>query len=288
MARYTGRFPLSHWGARLGLQPTLWVLLLINAALFLLYQAVALISRFTDPDIARAFVTSLALPASPTRLFLHPWAPITYMFFHQDFFHILFNMLWLVTFGRLFLIRMPAYRLRNLYLWGGIAGGALYVLAYNVIPYFSPVANVSIALGASAAVMAITIATVLLSPNERVYLYGFIAIRIKWLGVAIIAIDILSVMGSNAGGHIAHLGGAAMGWLYVHSLRHGAYLDHPFAWIASRWAASPRPRPRKTPPKAGSPSSSADQLQAILRKLARGGYSALSAEEKEILFRSRQ
>ena len=118
----------------------------------------------------------LALPASFTRFIFQPWSLFTYMFMHAGFMHILFNMLWLYWFGQLFLYFFSGKHLRGLYILGGICGGLLYMISYNIFPYFYPMVETSTLVGASASVLAIVVATAYREPNYpvRLFLFGTI------------------------------------------------------------------------------------------------------------------
>ena len=122
----------------------------------------------------------------------NPAQLITYMFMHAGLLHILFNMLWLYWFGSLFLHFFSAKHLRGLYILGGILGGLLYMVAYNVFPLFNQEVAVSTLVGASASVLAIVAATAYREPNYRVQLFLFGAIRLKYLALVVIGIDDLS------------------------------------------------------------------------------------------------
>lgn len=89
---------------------------------------------------------------------------------HAGFLHILFNMLWLYWFGSLFLYFFSGKHLRGLYIVGGICGGLLYMISYNVFPYFRPMTAYSTMVGASASVLAIVVATAYREPNYPVRL----------------------------------------------------------------------------------------------------------------------
>ncbi len=281
----------------MGVSMTLMWLLLINAALFLLGAVVSLFTTLLGGGIDWAFY-SLALPAYIPQLLHEPWTLVTYMFYHQDISHIFWNLIWFWAFGRLFEIHRSQRQLRDLYILGGFAGGLLYVLAYTVFPYFHPELPYSRALGASAAIMAITVAAAYDDPNRQVYLYGLIRVRVKWIALVAIIIDLLSITGGNAGGHIAHLGGAFVGFLYIYMAKSGrdigAWLDPIFNAIQGsptrrkrgkrvRFTESKRRR-RTSPPPRQKPQTDRE-MQRILEKLRTGGYDSLSAEEKAKLFR---
>ena len=132
-------------------------LIYINVGLFILIRlASVLFMLFNVQGVP--FLQYLQLPASPELLLFRPWTLFTYMFTHFDFLHILFNMLWLYWFGGLFLNFFSERQLGGLYILGGLAGAVLFVLAYNIFPYFQNVASFSYLMGASASVMAIVFA----------------------------------------------------------------------------------------------------------------------------------
>lgn len=294
---------LGQLAQRLRISPALLYLLAINLAVFALYHIVCIPFRLLNRPLEDLLTAWLAVPPYLPRLILKPWTLITYMFFHQGLWHILFNLLWLWFFGRMFLMRFSSQQLTALYIMGGLAGALLYIAVYNLFPYFQPLLPFSVALGASAAIMAITLAVAIRLPDERVYLYGVLAIRLKWLAVIIILLDLLSITGSNAGGHIAHIGGAILGITFALALRRGVDITR---WLwADYWRAlliPVRPGRRKPPsgnargarrraeehPKGGADATDAARVEAILRKLSQGGYACLTAEEKALLFRQKR
>ncbi len=184
-------------------------LIYINVGIFIIGTLINVFLQlfgFSIPDIFGIF----ALPASFIGFIHRPWSLLTYMFMHAGILHILFNMLWLYWFGSLFLHFFSAKHLRGLYVLGGICGGLLYMVAYNVFPLFSSQIAGSTLVGASASVLAIVAATAYREPNYRVQLFLFGAIRLKYLALVVIGIDVISITSSNAGGHIAHLGGRTL------------------------------------------------------------------------------
>ena len=236
------------------------------------------------------------MPASLQNFVVQPWAILTYMFLHADLLHVLFNMLWLFWFGDLFLRFFSAKHLRGLYLLGGICGGLLYMLAYNVFPYFRPMADYSFLLGASASVLAIVAATAYREPNYPINLLFIGTIRMKYLALVVIGMDVLFLTSDNAGGHIAHLGGALAGLWFAASLGKGRDLTR---WInlALGWVAG-LSRPRKPKMKVHKANADrqkdydynarkkaqSDEIDRILDKLKKSGYESLTTEEKKSLF----
>lgn len=153
------------------------------------------------------------------------------MFMHAGFLHILFNMLWLYWFGSLFLYFFSGKHLRGLYVLGGICGGLFYMIAYNIFPYFSQTLPFSTLVGASASVLAIVAATAYREPNYRVQLFLFGAVRLKYLALIVIGTDLLFITSNNAGGHIAHLGGALAGLWFAASLSKGKDVTYWINWF---------------------------------------------------------
>ena len=275
-------------------------LIYINVAIFLIG---ALINVFVQlfqhhaPDIFGIF----ALPASFIRFLHQPWSLFTYMFMHAGFLHILFNMLWLYWFGSLFLYFFSGKHLRGLYVLGGICGGLLYMIAYNVFPLFSHEVAGATLVGASASVLAIVAATAYREPDYRVQLFLFGAIRLKYLALIVIGIDVLSITSSNAGGHIAHLGGALAGLWFAASLRKGVDLT---AWInrildgvmalfrRNTWKRKPKMKihyggatgREKDYDYNARKKAQSEEVDRILEKLKKSGYDSLTTEEKKSLF----
>ena len=276
-------------------------LIYINVSIFIIGTLINVflqLFQHSIPDIFGIF----ALPASFIRFFHQPWSIITYMFMHAGLLHILFNMLWLYWFGSLFLHFFSAKHLRGLYILGGILGGLLYMVAYNVFPLFNQEVAVSTLVGASASVLAIVAATAYREPNYRVQLFLFGAIRLKYLALVVIGIDILSITSSNAGGHIAHLGGALAGLWFAASLSKGADLTAWINWLLDAFISLFQKKTWKHKPKmkvhygGGTTSrekdydynahkkAQFDEIDRILDKLKKSGYDSLTTEEKKSLF----
>jgi membrane associated rhomboid family serine protease len=240
----------------------------------------------------------LELPAWLPQFIKQPWSLVTYMFLHANILHLLFNMLWLYSFGQLFLMFFSARHFRGLYFWGGLCGGLLYIVAYNVFPYFLPYIYKSYLLGASASVLAIVIATAVREPEYRVSLMLFGQIRLKYLALIVIVTDLLFVTSNNAGGHIAHLGGALAGWWFAAGLQKGTdvtkWINIFIDWFWGIWKVKHAPKKPKMKVhyggRAGDYEYNArkkeqnDEIDRILDKLKKSGYQSLTTEEKRRLF----
>ena len=219
---------------------------------------------------------------------------------HAGFLHILFNMLWLYWFGALFLYFFSGKHLRGLYIVGGICGGLLYMISYNVFPYFRPMTAYSTMVGASASVLAIVVATAYREPNYPVRLLFFGNVRLKYLALIVVLTDLLFITSSNAGGHIAHLGGALAGLWFAASLNKGkditSWVNKALDAIAALFNAKTWKRKPKMKVHYGNNTrqndydynarkkAQSDEIDRILDKLKKSGYESLTTEEKKSLF----
>jgi membrane associated rhomboid family serine protease len=272
-------------------------LIYINLAVFILIKLVEVLAfLFGFSGISKLLIHLFAVPADLSTLIVRPWTIFTYMFLHEGFFHILFNLLWLYVFGRIFLMYLSEKKLLSVYLVGGLAGAALYILSFNVFPAFNEVVPVAIALGASASVMAIVIAISVYVPNYTIYLLFLGPVKLKYIAIFTVVLDVLSIAGTNAGGHIAHLGGAIFGYLYISQYRKGRNITRGFDNLMDRIFSlfKPKPRFRVTYKKPQTDIEynkekvkKQEQVDRILEKIAQHGYDSLTKEEKEILFRAK-
>ncbi|WP_227005959.1 rhomboid family intramembrane serine protease [Marinifilum sp. N1E240] len=273
-------------------------LIYINLAVFLLVKILGVFTFFFQYSPAQIpfVVYWLSVPAETGALLGRPWTIFTYMFLHQDFLHILFNMLWLFWFGRIFLSYLDQKKLLSIYILGGLTGAASYIFAYNLFPVFQDVRFGSYALGASASVMAIVIATVVYAPNHIIHLMFLGPVKIKHIAIFFLITDIISIPNGNAGGHIAHLGGAFYGWLFISQLRKGKDISSAFNSLAESFFKLFKRKKMKVSYKNTqkmtdeeynkSKKVNQEELNRILEKIAKSGYDSLTKEEKEILFKS--
>ncbi len=270
-------------------------LIYVNIAVFLLLHiAIVFLYLFSAEEKISALVEFLAVPADLGTLLHRPWTVFTYMFLHKDFFHILFNLLWLYWFGKIFLSYLDEKRLLNVYLLGGVSGAVLYILSYNFIPVLNEQAPLSIAMGASAAVMAIVIATAVYAPNHTVYLMFIGPVKIIW--VALVGFILSSVVdfSMNTGGKIAHMGGALFGYLFIIQYKQGKDITRWFSNIMDGVFSLFKPRKKmKVTHKRTSneyeynavKKEQQKSLDSILDKISKSGYESLSKEEKDTLFK---
>ena len=273
-------------------------LIYINFGVFLIVKIVGLFTYLFNLEISQVpfLVYWLSVPAETSALLGRPWTVFSYMFLHEGFLHILMNMLWLFWFGRIFLGYLDQKKLLSIYIIGGLTGAATYIFAYNLFPVFEDVRFGSYALGASASVMAVVIATVVYAPNHIIRLMFIGSVKIKHIAIFFIVTDILSIPNGNAGGHLAHLGGAFYGWLFISQLRKGKDISSGFNYMMDSFFGLFKRNKMKVSYKNTktmddkeynkSKKTNQEQLDKILEKIAKSGYDSLSKEEKEILFKS--
>lgn len=276
-------------------------LLVINIICFLLinlYLLVLYIAKVDPPDFLGSNL-GLAASSDMSTMLHRPWSLITHMFSHIQFGHFLFNMIVLYTMGKMFETLQGSKRLVSLYLLGGFAGFVLFALAFNFVDVYST-DKVHYILGASAAVMSITVATATLQPKREIYLFGAIKLELVWLAAILILLDLASVRGKfNSGGHIGHLGGALFGFIYAKQLQGGkdigVWLSRLIDWLSQLFTkkAKMRASVNKGRPKTDEQFNMEKHarqrhIDEILDKISRSGYDSLSKSEKEFLFKNTQ
>ena len=270
-------------------------LIYVNIAVFLAVKLIGTLITLLQLNTGFSLVTWFAVPADINNLLFKPWTIFTYMFLHQDFLHIIFNMLWLFWFGQIFLQHFDNKKLLSVYIVGGLAGAALFILSFNLFPLFDQAVPISIALGASASVMAIVIAISVYIPNHKIHLMFLGPVPLKYIALFSIALDILSIASENDGGHIAHLGGALFGYLYITQMRKGKnitkgfdrFMDKVFAWFKpkDKFKVTYK-RPVSDIEYNKTKVSNQKDIDKILDKIADKGYDSLSKSEKEVLFKT--
>ena len=269
-------------------------LIYINVGVFLITSILHVLS-FLFMVNSVEFLNYFTLPASISYFIKKPWSIITYMFLHQSFIHLLFNMIWLYFGGQIFLSFFDNKKLISTYVLGGISGAVLFIISFNLFPAFAGVLQNTVAVGASASVLAIIMAITTKSPNYSIRLFLIGNIKLKHIAIVSIVLDILSIPQGNAGGHIAHLGGAFFGYLYVKQLNGGNDIASVFDKIMD-YLATYLKRESKLKKAYRRKKSDQDfrrgkvQTQAkidnILDKISKSGYESLTKEEKDILFKA--
>ncbi|PHQ29046.1 rhomboid family protein [Leeuwenhoekiella nanhaiensis] len=245
----------------------------------------------------------LSLPTDLGRLVIQPWSLLTYAFLHGGFFHIFWNMVILYWFGQIVLNLFTEKRFLTVYLLGALAGGVLYVLAYNLFPVL--ITSSAYLVGASAAVRAIMIFIATYTPNTEVRII-FFNVKLWHIGVFVVLMDLIQLPTSgNAGGLLAHLGGALFGYVYATQLAKGNDIGiwwERLADTVAGWFKSKPKQPKKAKMKTVyknqsrqstsystsgmSKSEQQKRIDSILDKISKSGYESLSKEDKDFLFKA--
>ncbi|MDD4610319.1 MAG: rhomboid family intramembrane serine protease [Bacteroidaceae bacterium] len=269
-----------------------------NIAVFLFISFAALVHwlfQLTSAPLTNSFM----LYSNVGHFLQKPWGIFTYMFLHEQLSHLFFNMICLYGFGQLFLLFFSSKHYRGVYIWGGLLGGLLYLLVYNLFPAMANQGDIPL-LGASASILALITAVAYREPNYQVQLFLLGRWPLKYIAIGFVVLDLLLMPSSNTGGHVAHLGGAIAGLLFTYGLNKGVDLT---AWITTplqrliNWVETIFSKERKRPKmkvhygsrerdyqyKAEQKRDTA-KIDTILDKLKKSGYESLTAAEKKALF----
>ena len=272
-------------------------LIIINVGLFAVMAVAKVILALSGASEYYLLAAhQLMLPALPEKLLFRPWSLLTYFFFHQEVFHILFNMLALYWFGQLIQEFIGSKRLIALYLLGGLAGGLFYIAICNLFPYYAASLPALELLGASGAVYAVMTAAATLLPDHAFNLLLIGRVRIVYIALFYIVLSFIDITGPNSGGKLAHLGGALLGYLYIRQLKAGNDWGKPITYLgnlfSNMFAAKPAvkvsykntQRPSGTAPTVPNQA----EIDSILDKISKSGYESLSRDEKQKLFKASQ
>jgi membrane associated rhomboid family serine protease len=265
-------------------------LIIVNAVVFFAVNLFALVLKGMGFEaIGMLPEQYLSLPLPFKEFIYKPWTLFSYMFMHYGPWHILVNMLMLYWFGKIFELYLGDKKLLPIYLWGGFVGGILSLLIVNVSPGFRAEGG-DLMVGASGAVMAIVFAATAINPDHLIRLFIIGEVRIKYVAVVSLLIDMVSARFGNTGGYICHLGGAIMGYYFIKLLQNGTDLSNPFSGIVNLFKPKPKVRVThksevlKSAPRKTMSDEDQNKVDSILDKISRSGYDSLTAEEKEFLF----
>lgn len=242
----------------------------------------------------------VALPSHLPTFLTRPWTLISHFFVHDSVWHLIANLIWLWAFGHILQSLSGNSKIFPIFLYGAFAGAFMYMLSYNLIPALKEYLLVSTAIGASAGIMAIAIATTVMAPGYRIFpmLNGGIPLWV--ITMIFVIIDLATIPYNNPGGHIAHLAGAGMGGLFAFQWRRGndwsIWMNNFFEWVNNLFNPD-KPKKAKviksqlfykgnTPPYKKTSSITQQRIDDILDKISQKGYETLTQEEKDILKRA--
>lgn len=285
----------------------LTLLIAFNLIVFVILAFVKVVYYFSKADQGLAFFYNdffywLTLPADLDKFLSRPWTLITHMFVHdtQNIWHILGNMLWLWAFGYILQDLAGNRKIFPIFLYGALTGAFAYMLAYNIIPPLKEHIAYAQAFGASAGIMAIAIATTTLAPNYRIFQMLNGGIPIWVITVLYLIIDLATIPESNPGGHIAHIAGGLMGFVFMVMLQRGHdwgnWMNNFYDWVLNLFNPDKPKKGRSVKsqlfykatvqPFKKTNTVTQQRIDEILDKINQKGYHSLSEDEKEILKRA--
>jgi membrane associated rhomboid family serine protease len=283
----------------------LFMLIALHLVVFVAFAFIKMIYYFNhgNPEGLILYNTTVlpwfVLSSDVHTILSRPWTILTHMFMHDNIWHVLANMLWLWGFGYL-LQNVMGRKVIAVFIYGALAGALAFVLAFNFIPALKPEVQAATALGASAGVMAIAVAVTLMTPGFRLFPMLGGGIPLWVLTMLYIIIDLATIPFSNPGGHIAHLAGAFMGFIFIAFYKKGYdgsnWMNQFFDWVNNLFNPD-KPKKGKgikeeifykatSAPYKKSYHLTQQRIDEILDKISQKGYDSLTAEEKDLLKRA--
>jgi len=273
-------------------------LIYINLAVFLaIHLAIIFLHLFNASEYQYYILEWLGVPWKGEQLILKPWTVFTYMFVHRDFFHILFNLLWLYWFGKIFLNYLSERQLLSVYILGGLSGALLYIISYNIFPGLQNEMAAGIAIGASASIMAIVIAIAFYAPDFKIHLVFIGPVKIIYVAIIGFVLSSLIDFSVNTGGKIAHIGGALFGYLFIYRYKKGSDITIAFSRFLNK-AGKLFKKKEKIRVTYKKPVDDMEynkmkvenqkEVDRILDKISKNGYDSLTKKEKEMLFKMKK
>ena len=283
---------LRYQFARLGIAEKL---IAINVLVFIINALLPFLFQLGTNSIVQWF----ELPKDFFDFLSQPWSLITYSFFHGGLWHLFWNMIMLYFSGRIFLNLFGPEKFINVYFLGVIMGGLLFLLSYNIFPAL--IGFNAALIGASAGVISVLIFICTYIPNQEVRFF-FINLKLWYIGAFFVLIDLIQIPNGNSGGHLAHLGGALLGYVYARQLLKGRDIGAGFGKFINGLRGIFKRREKRSPlktvhrKKQGSRNTASKvnydkaakqrKIDGILDKISKSGYESLSKTEKDFLFKA--
>jgi membrane associated rhomboid family serine protease len=270
-------------------------LLLLNVAVWVFLAIIGVLGHFGLAPFAEFMNSLFILPATLDQLMFRPWTILLYAFTHFGFRHILFNLLALFWFGRMLQDLIGSNRVLGIYILSGLTGGIAYVV-FAVILQLIPSGMVGL-VGASGSVLGVVVAMATLSPNYKINMMFIGPVAVKWIAAVFVFLSFVGLSGGNAGGDIAHLGGALMGFIFITQLNNGNDLGRPIVDFIyaipnlfkkkSKMKVTYRSSKKSTSTQVNPSTNgvSQEEIDRILDKISQSGYPSLTKEEKDKLFK---
>ena len=216
-----------------------------------------------------------------------PWSLITYGFFHSDLWHLIGNMIIFYLSGSVVLNLFGSERLIKIFILGILYGSLAYLISYNLFPAFNNIKSSMI--GSSAGVMAVFIFLASYNPNYSFRILNF-NVKILYIASFLVLLDIIQIPGGNSGGHIAHLGGAFLGYFYhkkmIQGDNYGNWIIDLYNFIFKRKLKFKKRSYSNKTSVSVKDAATQKKIDLILDKISKSGYDSLTKGEKETLFKA--
>jgi len=261
-----------------GITPTVKALLAANISIFVLQFLLG------QSEVRFWFDSTFGLV--PGKVFgqFHIWQFVSYMFLHVNTWHILFNMFVLWMFGSELESLWGRRAFLQYYLVTGVGAGLTYVL---IMPLIDSSSGNHILMGASGTIYGLLAAYAMIYPKRKIMLYFLVPVPVRWFVIGLVVVEMMSMWRADNVGHLAHLGGLLVGYLY---LRGGRRRFDEFLKARRRGKASSRFRVVDDPPSGrpgnGTSRGKQTRVDQILEKISREGLDSLTPEEQDILRRA--
>jgi len=271
------RFKVLHSGSRLNL------LIGINVAVYIVLGLTGVFEKLSTGASTLSFLLDsyLTLPAHLPTLLFRFWTPFTFMFMNRGLLTFIFDMLWFFWMGQIFQEYLGNKKLVAIYFFGGLGSAALFLLGCNIFPFLAAYKLQATVVGAPGCIMAVIVGTATLLPDYTIFLMFIGAVRLKWLVLVYVVIDILLLLDAP-GESFVHLGGAFIGFIYIKQLQRGNDWSKPFEKLFQ-----PRSKLKVAVKNSGKTVGNRprqEEIDRILDKISQTGYDNLSKQEKETLF----
>ena len=253
----------------------------------LFFIFIKLISIFISPIAHEQIINVLAISSNLEELFKSPWKIVTYMFIHHDIFHLTTNLFLLYFFGSIYVDYLSEKKFLSTYLLGGVVGALFFILAFNFFSEFEETKIKSIAIGGSASILAIIFSISGHIPDYKPQIYLIGKIKLKYLALIILFMDILNIPSGYIGGHIAHIGGAFYGFLNIkllnkYKINIGAPIEKIFDFVKKNKIQNQKKNESDYDYNARKKREQ-EKIDEILDKINSSGYDSLSDEDKRTL-----
>lgn len=268
-----------------------------NVILFVVPEVIFAVLKLFKIDFQ--YLNFVSVSSSINDLVWKPWSMVSYSFFHSGIMHLLFNMLMLYYVGRLFITFFTQKQLLGVYLLSAIFSSSVFIISYAFLPALTTISTQMI--GASGSVMAILFATTSYQPYMEVRLFGVFKMKLWHIAFIIVFFDLIQLPLENTGGHLAHIGGAVFGYIYIFLLKKGtdlttrinSFFDFMVTIFSKKQGAkfkkvyvNPKKPVVKRESKIVTKDKTQQQIDEILDKISKSGYDSLTKDEKEFLFNS--